>query len=118
MSTSDEKENNRFVMLLTTPLLAREIMMGKLLAAMTVLFALICILLPVSGLCLLSGGLTSLLFFKCQLVIMVSAMSYGAVCLAVSACNRRNNTALIFSYLIIAVLAGAVWLPDLLISFV
>ena len=115
-AVSDEKENNRFVMLLTTPLLPREIMWGKLLAAMTVLFALICILLPVSGLCLLSGGLTSSLFFKCQLVIMVSAMSYGSVCLAVSACNKKNNTALIFSYLIIAVLAGAVWLPDLLIS--
>ncbi|WDE95684.1 ABC transporter permease [Lentisphaera profundi] len=115
-SVSDEKEKNRFVMLITTMLKPGDIMFGKLFAVITMQLFMVLFFLPVSALCLLSGGVNIDVLIQGQLIILISAICYGGVCLAVSASASSSNSALIQSYLLVALMSGAVFLPDLLLS--
>ncbi|EDM27228.1 probable permease component of an ABC-transporter [Lentisphaera araneosa HTCC2155] len=115
-SVSDEKEKNRFVMLITTMLKPGDIMFGKLFAVITMQVLMVLFFLPISSLCLLSGGVNAGVLLQGQIIILISAICYGGVCLAVSASATTSNSALIRAYLLVALMSGAVFLPDLLLS--
>ena len=115
-SVSDEKEKNRFVMLVTTMLRPVDIMFGKLFAVMTMQVLMVLFFLPISTLCLLSGGVNAEILVQAQFIILIAAVCYGAVCLAISASATSSNSALIRAYLLVALMSGAVFLPDMLLS--
>jgi hypothetical protein len=87
------------------------ILRGKLFSAIALVLLVVLVSLPVSALCALSGGISTDLLFRSVTVIAVSALTYGMLSLAVSALCRTTFSALIISYALVAVCAGATWLP-------
>lgn len=113
---TSERENNSFDLLYTTLLTPGEVLRGKLLASLGMVFLIVLISLPISALCTLSGGIGPLLLGRAFLIIFLAAFTYGCVGLAVSALCRTTFTALIVTYLIVALLAGCTWLPYVLLG--
>lgn len=110
-SITTERENNSFDLLFTSLLTPGEILRGKLAAAITMILMVVIVSTPVAALCALSGGIGPALLMRAYAVIVMSALTYGILGLALSALCRRTFTALVLSYLGVAFLAGATWLP-------
>jgi len=111
-----EKEHNSFVMLYTTLLKPHDILLGKLMASLSMISLLILATLPVSSLCALSGGINLPVLLKAYGVIFASSLTFGILSLAVSAMSERSSSSLVTSYLVIALIAGGTWLPYALLS--
>ncbi len=106
-----ERENNSFDLLFTSLLSSGEMLRGKLFAGITMILVVIVLAMPVAALCSLSGGIGPGLLLRAYGVIAMSALTYGMMGLAFSALCRRTFTALILSYVGVAVLAGGTYLP-------
>ncbi len=112
---TSERERNTFPMLQTSLLSPAEILLGKLFGTLGVPFVLFLISVPVTALCALSGGISFGTLGRAVSVVAVSALVYGLLGLAMSSLCRRSYVSLLGTYLGIVVLAGATWLPSVMI---
>ena len=112
---TDEREKKSFDLLFTTLLKPSQILAGKLFAAIGVVGLVLIMSVPVTALCALSGGISIQLLVKTYATIFLAAFTYGLLGLAVSALCSRTFTAVVVSYFGISLLAGATWLPAVLL---
>lgn len=113
---TDEKENLSFNILFTTLLSPLEILAGKLFASLAMIFAVVILAMPIIAICGLSGGIGVGLLFKTYTVLFIATFTYGMLGLALSAFCSRSFTSVVVTYVCIALLAGATWLPSVLLS--
>lgn len=112
---TSERERGTFVMLQTCLLGPGEILAGKLIGTLGISLVLFCVTIPITAICALSGGISLLTLSKALTVVALSTIVYGIFGLAVSSLCRRSYTALLGTYLGIVILAGATWLPSVLV---
>ncbi len=110
-SITSERENNSYSLLFTSLLTPGQILRGKLMSSITMILLVIVVSMPVSALCALSGGIGMALLIRAFSVILMAALTYGVMGLAVSAVCRSTFTALIVTYVMVAFFAGCTWLP-------
>ncbi len=111
-----EKERRTFEPLFVTCLTPLDIMTGKMLSAWCVVALLLAASMPVTALCALSGGISLRFLAQSYGINLLAVATYSLMGLAVSACCRRNLQAMLVTYLGLLVLAGAVWLPGVLLQ--
>jgi ABC-type transport system involved in multi-copper enzyme maturation permease subunit len=100
---SGERERQTFEMLAATPLNGTAVVVGKLFSALGYLFLLVLASIPLMSLVFTFGGVSVDDIVRAYVVLVASAISFGAVGLFLSALVRRTGTATILSY--VAVLA-------------
>ena len=115
-SITFERENHTFSSLFTTLLSPFEIMIGKLIASISILVLLVLFSLPISSVCALTGGISITFMIKVTIILLVTAISYGITGLACSAICSKSNNALIMNYSLIMGFAGVTWLPATLLG--
>ncbi len=112
---TEEKERNTFEQLFVTLLTPFDIMVGKLLSALCMVLLIMLVTMPVTAICALSGGISIPFLLKTYGIILLSVFTYSLLGLALSAWCKRNFTAVLMTYTGIIALAGAVWLPAVLL---
>lgn len=100
-----EKERQTYEMLLASPLRPGAIILGKLLASLTHLAALIFASLPIVMLCLPLGGVSLYEVLAAYLGLISSVVTFGMVSVACSSYFKRTAASLVVSYLVILPLA-------------
>jgi ABC-type transport system involved in multi-copper enzyme maturation permease subunit len=100
-----EKERQTYEMLLASPLRPGAIVLGKLLASLTHLAALIFASLPVVMLSLPLGGVSLYEVLAAYVGLAVSVVTFGMISVACSSYFKRSSASLVVSYLIILPLA-------------
>ncbi|MFM9068015.1 MAG: ABC transporter permease, partial [Planctomycetota bacterium] len=100
-----EKERQTYEMLLASPLRPGAIVLGKLLASLTHLAALIFASLPVVMLSLPLGGVSLYELLAAYVGLAVSVVTFGMISVACSSYFKRSSASLVVSYLIILPLA-------------
>ena len=110
-SLTTERENNSFDLIKTSLMTPGEMLRGKLMASLALIIVVVLVSMPIGALCSLSGGIGPSLLLRAYAVITMAAITYGILGLALSALCRRTFTALMASYLAVALLAGGTWLP-------
>ncbi|MBR6471984.1 MAG: hypothetical protein IKS83_09325 [Victivallales bacterium] len=110
-----ERERNSFVMLQTSLLTPGEILLGKLFGTLGVSVVLFLVSVPVMALCALSGGISLWTLGKAVTIVGLSTIVYGLLGLAMSSICRRSYISLLGTYLGIVILAGATWLPSVML---
>lgn len=100
---SGERERQTFEMLAATPLTGTAVVVGKLFSALGYLFLLIVASIPLMSLVFTYGGVAVEDIVRAYVVLVASAVSFGALGLFLSALVRRTGAATILSY--VAVLA-------------
>jgi hypothetical protein len=104
-----ERERQTFDLVMTTPIRARDFVLGKLLSSLSYVLLLVFVALPVQVLAVLFGGLTATEVALGFWTLIVAAVFYASTSLFFSAVMRSTTTAAIFSYLTVAMsLVGAV----------
>jgi ABC-type transport system involved in multi-copper enzyme maturation permease subunit len=114
-SITTEREQRTFSLLFCSLLKPWEILWGKLVSSLGMTVILLLASMPVTAICALSGGISMALLMRAYSIILVAALTYGLFGLAVSALCQRNFTSLMLTYLGIMVMAGATWLPSVLL---
>jgi ABC-type transport system involved in multi-copper enzyme maturation permease subunit len=74
-----EKEQQTYDLLRTTLLSARELVLGKLLAAMSYVVLLLVAAIPLQAIALLFGGLTASEILISQLILFLTALAFGSL---------------------------------------
>lgn len=113
---TQERENNSFDLLFTTLLSPGEILAGKLFSSLAITFLVVVTSMPIPAVCALSGGISVPLLVRAYSVILLATLVYGLFGLAMSALCQRSFTALALTYVGILLMAGATWLPSVLLS--
>ncbi|MBR4674468.1 MAG: hypothetical protein IKP00_08385 [Victivallales bacterium] len=113
---TSERERNTFAMLQTSLLSPGEILWGKLVGALGISFVLFFITLPVASICAMSGGISMATLGSALLIVAFSTLVFGLMGLAVSAICRKTYVSILLTYIGVAVLAGATWLPAALFN--
>lgn len=103
---SSEREQLTYDMLVTTPLNPTRILWGKLIAALSYLFLLIFASVPVFSIIFMFGGVTLLAVAKMLTLLVMTALTFGAIGLFFSSLMRRTATATVLSYVTLLVLIG------------
>ena len=113
---TQERENKSFDLLFTSLLTPIQIMFGKLFSSLAVAFMVVVISMPITAVCALSGGISVPLLLRAYSIILLATLTYGLLGLAASSICHRSFTALVTTYVGIMLLAGATWLPSVLLS--
>ncbi len=100
-----EKERKTYEMLLASPLQPAAIVLGKLVASLAHLAALIFASLPIVMLCLPLGGVSFYEVLAAYLGLTVSVITFGMISVACSSYFKRTAASLVVSYLLILPLA-------------
>ncbi len=112
---TEEKESNTFDQLFTTLLTPFDIMAGKLLSSFAMVLLIILIIMPLTAICALSGGIGIRFLLQTYGIMTLSVFTYCLLGLALSAWCRHSLAAVLLTYMGIIILAGAVWLPAVLL---
>lgn len=99
VGVAKEKEQQTFNLLLTTPLTAWQIVIGKLVSSTGYLILLTLVTFPVVSAVFFLGGVPPVNFLKIYLVILVTLVTYGTIGIFFSAIFKKSQSAIIFSYL-------------------
>jgi ABC-type transport system involved in multi-copper enzyme maturation permease subunit len=100
-SIAREREDGLFESLLLSPLTPLQVLIGKLLSALSLVSLLILASLPVQAICFLMGGLAPSDFLSALALHFVTATTSATIGLACSAWSRRVNSALHTAYVLI-----------------
>jgi ABC-type transport system involved in multi-copper enzyme maturation permease subunit len=95
---SGERERQTLDLLLVTPLSRRQIVVGKLVAALGSLYLLLVLALPIQALAVLIGGVGLEELLVGLLILALTATTYGCVGLCWSARLRSTRSAMLLSY--------------------
>lgn len=101
-AVAGERERQTLDLVLTTPIRARDFVLGKLGANLSYVLLLVFAALPVQVLSLLLGGLTLTEVVLAVWILAVTAASYAASSLFFSSIMRTTTLASVFSYLVVA----------------
>ena len=112
---TSEREHNTFAMLQTSLLTPGEILLGKLFGTLGVSMVLFIVSVPAMALCALSGGISLSSLSKALTIVGLSTIVYGLLGLAMSSICKRSYISLLGTYLGIVILAGATWLPSVML---
>jgi len=110
---SGERERQTLDLLLVTPLSRRQIVIGKLVAALGSLLLLIVLALPIQAVAVLIGGIGLEELLVGLLLLGLTATTYGCIGLYWSARLRTTRAAMLFSY--VTTLLGVAGLPLILV---
>ena len=91
-AVSGERHAHTFDLLVTTPLRAREILVGKALASVGYMLLLITATIPVYSLCFLLGGVGWREIVSQVYITLLMAVTYGVIGVATSAAPKRKAT--------------------------
>ncbi|MFQ5856185.1 MAG: ABC transporter permease [Anaerolineae bacterium] len=97
-TVSGEHENLTYEMLVATPLKPRTILWGKLVSAMSYVLLLIFAAIPLASLVFIFGGVAPADALKALLMLVVTAVTFGAVGLFFSSLTGRTARATVLSY--------------------
>ncbi|MFV9507331.1 MAG: ABC transporter permease [Oscillochloridaceae bacterium umkhey_bin13] len=103
---SGEREQLTYDMLLATPLQVGQILWGKLLAALSYLFLLIIAAIPLFSVVLIFGGVEVTAVLQALVLLVLTAIFFGALGLTCSALVRRTAQATAVAYVLTLVLVG------------
>ena len=106
---SGERERQTLDLLLVTPLSRRQIVVGKLVAALGSLLLLIVLALPIQAVAVLIGGVGLEELALSLIILTLTATTYGCVGLYWSARLRTTRAAMLLSY--VTTLLGTAGLP-------
>jgi ABC-type transport system involved in multi-copper enzyme maturation permease subunit len=95
---SGERERQTFDLLRTTPLSAEAFVLGKLISALSYVFLLVLVSIPLQSIAFLLGGLSLVELALSQLVILVAAVAYALYGLWCSAVMRSTLTATVATF--------------------
>jgi ABC-2 type transport system permease protein len=102
-----EREKQTLDLLITTPISSLAIVLGKLLSALSWILLLLLASIPVTALVFTFGGVGPDDMVKGYIVLLVTALFYGAVGLFVSALVKRTQAATVINLVtVIALTAG------------
>jgi ABC-2 type transport system permease protein len=93
-----ERERRTLDLLLVTPLSRRQIVIGKLIAALGALLLLIVLALPIQAVAVLLGGIGVEELLVGLLILVLTAVTYGCVGLYWSARLRTTRAAVLLAY--------------------
>ena len=110
-SITVERERGTFAMLQTSLLTPGEIMVGKLCGSLGISYMLFIMTIPVASISALSGGISGTTLLKALAIVAVSTLVYGLLGLAISSICRKTYVSILVTYICVALLAGATWLP-------
>ncbi|MBN2451027.1 MAG: ABC transporter permease [Lentisphaeria bacterium] len=115
-TVTQERERHTFELLFTSLLTPAEILTGKLFSSLAITFLVVIASMPITAVCALSGGIGVGLLTRAYGVILLATLCYGLFGLALSALCCRSFTALVLTYVGILLLAGATWVPSVLLG--
>jgi ABC-type transport system involved in multi-copper enzyme maturation permease subunit len=95
---SSEREQQTFDLLRTTLLPARSLVLGKLLAALSFIFMLLLVTLPLQSLSFLFGGVAREEFIIANILLIVSALAYSSLGMLFSSLFKRTLVATVLAY--------------------
>lgn len=95
---SMEREKQTLDLLISTPLRPGAIVVGKLLAALAFVGLMIVAAIPISAIVLMYGGASVDDIVRQQIVLLASALGFGAVGLFFSALLKRTQAATVLTY--------------------
>lgn len=104
VSITTERQRLSLDLLVTTPLSASELLVGKMISSVAFLALLLALSLPASALCVILGGATLGDVVRVYLLLAIDGLVMAAIGLAVSCTVRASLPALVWSYLLVAVL--------------
>jgi ABC-type transport system involved in multi-copper enzyme maturation permease subunit len=93
-----------------------EILTGKRCSSLAMVTSIAILAMPVTAICALSGGISVPLLLKTYAIVLLAIVTYGVLGLTISAICSRSFTAVVSTYVMIAVLAGGTWLPSVLLG--
>jgi len=103
VSITSERQRQSLDLLVTTPLSAAEMLIGKMISSVAFLLLLLALSLPASALCVILGGATLGDVVRVYIVLAIDGLLMAAIGLAVSCAVRASLPALVWSYLIVGV---------------
>lgn len=104
-SVSDERQRQSLDLLVTTPLSAPELLLGKLMSSLSFLGLLLALSLPASVLCVLLGGATVLDLLRVYALLAVDAVVLASIGLYFSCACKSSLHAIIWTYVAVAAFA-------------
>ena len=99
-SIASERENQTYDLLRTTPVLARDIVRGKLLSGLLFTLLLLLATIPMQSLAFLFGGVELAELLIATLMLIVTATAFSAIGVFASTLMKRSVPATILSYVI------------------
>lgn len=102
VSITTERQRLSLDLLVTTPLTAPELLIGKMLSSTAFLALLLALSLPASALCVILGGATLGDVIRVYLLLAVDGLVLAALGLLVSCATRASLPALVWTYLSVA----------------
>jgi len=116
---SGERERRTYHLLRTTLLSADNLIWGKLLAALGYIVLLLVVAIPLQSLAFLMGGVTMTEVLLSIEILVVTAVTYGAIGIYFSATMQKTLTASVLTYVIALILTIALpLLTFVMLSFV
>lgn len=97
-SVSDERQRQSLDLLVTTPLSATEMLVGKLMSSLAFLGVLLALSLPASALCVLLGGASIGDMFRVYGLLAVDAVVLASIGLYFSCACKQSLHAVIWTY--------------------
>ncbi|MBK9050850.1 MAG: hypothetical protein IPL78_08030 [Chloroflexi bacterium] len=110
-SITGEKERQTYDLLRTTLLSARALVTGKLFSALSYVLLLILAAIPLQSVAFLLGGVSFIELFVSQLLMVVSAITFGMMGIYISSLMRTTIAATVTTYAL--VLLSVVGIPVL-----
>lgn len=95
---SGERERQTFDLLRTTLLSAESLVLGKLISALSYVFLLVLVSIPLQSIAFLLGGLSPMELILSQIVILVAAVAYALYGLWCSAAMRSTLAATVATF--------------------
>lgn len=105
-SVSDERQRQSLDLLITTPLSAPELLLGKLMSSLSFLGLLLALSLPASVLCVLLGGATVWDLLRVYGLLAVDAVVLASIGLYFSCACKSSLHAIIWTYAAVASFAA------------
>lgn len=99
VSITTERQRLSLDLLVTTPLSAAELLIGKMLSSTAFLALLLALSLPASALCVILGGATLGDVIRVYLLLAIDGLVMAAIGLALSCATRASLPALVWAYI-------------------
>ncbi len=115
-SVSDERQRQSLDLLITTPLSATEMLVGKLMSSLAFLGLLLALSLPASALCVMLGGATIGDMLRVYALLAVDAVVLAAVGLYFSCACKNSLHAVIWTYVSVIAFVGITFVVGFLVG--
>lgn len=101
-----ERERKTIDLLLATPLTARQLLVGKLVASFAFVVLLLALTMPITAVCVLLGGVSFGDLVRAYVIVAFSSLSLCSIALFTSVYARNSTLAVLWSYTRVAAFLG------------